>query len=398
MVCFLPVAGRTQQDKFLLQEDAQFEQEHPVEDEMELIQQSRGYMFQSRAKILAVYPLSRQEIKEETKVGAYLGFRIKLLLLDGPFKNKTINIEHYLYEEDRFPVMWKPGNKVLVGYLINENKQIIVPAIYSRDRSWSLLVLLAVFIGAVIALGRKKGVLSLVALAVTIALVFVLYIPLVIQGAPPLLLAILVSILASLLTFLIISGWSFKTLSSSLGVVLGFLISAVLVWIFGRWMDISGVMNSNIVSLGYTTDLPLLQILFSGILIGAVGAVMDVAISMSSTVQELRNANPKYSSWQLFTSALNVGRDLLGTMVNTLIMAYVGASLPFLLLIFLQYKGNSPVLNILNLEVISEEILRAIIGSLGMIITIPSTAFISSYFHPGKKNKSSEKQTLKKEK
>lgn len=356
--------------------------DHAIEDEIALIKKARGIMYQSRARIESVTRLTPAEIREESQVGAYDGYRVRLLLLDGPLQGQETVTIHYLYEEDRFPETWKTGNKVLIGYLLDEQGQIFAPAIYSRDRSLPLVLLMVLFLGAVMALGRRQGFLSLVALVVTGGLVFLVYIPLVINGAPPLLLAIAVSVLASLLTFLIISGWSFKTLSSSLGVLLGFLVSAVLVLVFGRWMDISGVMNSNIVSLGYTTDLPLLQILFSGILIGAIGAVMDVAISMSSTVQELRRANPRYTGWELFTSALNVGRDLLGTMVNTLIMAYVGSSLPFILLIFLQYSGNSPLLNILNLEVISVEILRSLIGSLGMIATIPTTALVASFLKP----------------
>ncbi len=355
------------------------ETEHKHEDEIAQIRESRGRMYQSRARVTAVTRMTPQEIGDEAKVGAYDGYKITLMMLDGPYQGQEVHTDNFLYEEDQFKVSWKVGNTVLLGYLIGEDGNIYAPAIYSRDRSVILILLIVVFMASVIVLGRKQGVLSLVALMVTGLMVFLVFIPLVLRGGSPIFLAILVSVLSSIFTFLIISGWTFKTLSSSLGVLLGFLVSAILVFIFGRWLNITGIMNIDIVSLGYTTNLPLPAIMFSGILIGAVGAVMDVAISMASTVEELRKANPGYTHWELYTSALNVGKDLLGTMVNTLVMAYVGAALPFLLLIFLQYGGNTPVLNILNLEVITVEILRSIIGSLGMIATIPATAFIAAY-------------------
>jgi len=349
-----------------------------VADEVTLLKQSRGNMIQSRAVVERLEKMSAAQIKSEEKDGAYDGVNIFVKLLDGPFKGREVKIENYLYKENPFVVSWKPGMRVLVGYLI-QNGKISLPAIYSADRTWVIVLLILVFVIGVLILGRKQGVLSLAALFVTIVLVFVFFIPAVLNGWPPLLTAIGVSVLSSALTFLIISGWTHKTLSATLGVLLGFGISALLLILFGNWMNITGVMNTNMVFLRYTTNLSIGQILFAGILIGAVGAVMDVAISMASIVEEIHTANPSYSSWKLFTSALNVGKDLLGTMTNTLIMAYVGAALPFIILVYLQYGHNTALLNILNLEVISEEILRSIIGSLGMIVTIPATALMAAY-------------------
>jgi len=115
-------------------------------------------------------------------------------------------------------------------------------------------------------------------------------------------------------------------------------------------------------------------LLFAGIIIGALGAVMDVSMSVSSAVEEVKKANPTLDAADLFRSGLNVGRDVMGTMSNTLILAYTGSSVP-LLLIFMAYQES--LLKMINLDMIASEIVRALSGSLGMVMVAPLTAFIA---------------------
>jgi len=356
-----------------------------VEDEISDMQSSRGKMRRNRAVIVQVENLDPAIVASNKSAGAIGGKTVWVRFKEGPLKGQKKAIQHLEYDNNRFPLEIKKGDTVLVGYLLDEQGHFSLPQIYANDRSPVLIVLILLFIVGVLVLGRMKGAQSLLALLVTILFIFLGFIPLVIQGVSPLLLAITVSVLSSGVTFLIISGFSRKTLASTLGVLIGFVVAAVLVVLFGNMLAISGVMNSHVVFLKYTTSLNIHELIFAGILIGAIGAVMDVAISMASTVEELSKANPDYTATHLFTSSLNVGRDMLGTMVNTLILAYVGASLPFLILIYLQYTGT-PIIDILNLEIIAEEILRSIIGSTGMLLTIPATAFIAALL-TGKKSK-----------
>lgn len=361
-----------------------------VEDEISDMQSSRGKMRQNRAVIVKVENVNPAIVASNKSAGATGGKKVWVRFTEGPLKGQKKAIQHLEYSNNRFPIEISKGDTVLVGYLLDAQGHFRLPQIYANDRSPVLIVLILLFIVGVLVLGRMKGAQSLLALLVTILFVFLGFIPLVIQGVSPLLLAIVVSVLSSGVTFLIISGFSRKTLASTLGVLIGFVVAAVLVVLFGNLLAISGVMNSHVVFLKYTTSLKIRELIFAGILIGAIGAVMDVAISMASTVEELARANPDYTATHLFTSALNVGRDMLGTMVNTLVLAYVGASLPFLILIYLQYTGT-PIIDILNLEIIAEEILRSIIGSTGMLLTIPATAFIAALLTGKKSHKISKK-------
>jgi uncharacterized membrane protein len=358
----------------------QFQQEWDryLADETELIQESRGRMRQSRGIVTGESPYSQERLKEEIPLGGYDGYHLEVRMLDGHFKDQIIKVDFTLYREDVFREKPDIGSRVLIGYLIDNEGNIYNPAIYGQDRLVPIIILILLFIIGIIALGRVKGLLSLIALSLSIVLVFVMFIPAVIDGASPLWLSVLVALIASTITFLIIAGFTKKAISATLGSVIGFVIAAFLVLIFGRALAITGVMDSDMVSLRYTTSFNVGELIFAGILIGAIGAIMDVAISIASTVDELKKANPGYTVWQLFKSSLNVGKDLLGTMVNTLIFAYVGTALPFIILIYIQYAGHTPLQNILNLEKIAMEILRSIIGSLGMATTIPATALIAS--------------------
>ncbi|OHD54308.1 MAG: hypothetical protein A2Y33_01250 [Spirochaetes bacterium GWF1_51_8] len=362
------------------------DEDHPLEDEAALVQESKGTIEQASGNIIEAVPFTPSEMAVHAKVGAFDGLHYHIKMADGYYKDQIIRIDHLLFKDDILRPVYKKGEQVLVGYLVNKNGPPKEPAVYGHDRGVILVILVLLFVGGVIALGRVKGLLSIAALLITILFIFILYIPSVLNGAPPLFMAVAVAILSSLATFLIISGFTFKSFSSMAGVAIGFILAAALTFIFGSLLSITGVMNDELKNLAYTrTELDIKSILYAGILIGAIGAMMDVAISMASTVEELRKANPKYTSMQLFLSSLNVGKDLLGTMVNTLILAYVGAALPFIIMIYVQYSNTTSLFSILNLEIITEEILRSIIGSIGMLATIPATSFIASFMRPVKK-------------
>ena len=117
------------------------------------------------------------------------------------------------------------------------------------------------------------------------------------------------------------------------------------------------------------------SLLFSGIILGSLGAVMDVGMSISSAIEEIYNANSNITRKDLFTSGMNVGKDIMGTMTNTLILAYTGSSIPILLL-FMAYETS--MIKILNLDIIATEVIRSLAGSIGLVLTIPLTAFIAS--------------------
>lgn len=355
-------------------------------DEVELIQESRGMMQQARGVIVTATPFNDAEIAPYINAGGYGGFHYQVKMKNGDFKGEILDVDFILYSDDLFVRSYEVGDKILLGYLTDSSGNALQPGIYGQDRLTPLIILIILFIAGVLALGRKQGIMALLALSITVLLIFLIFIPRVMAGASPLFWAVVVSIIATGLTFIVLGGFTKKSLAAFSGSIIGFVLSGILVLIFGAALKVDGIMDSNLVWITYSTDLDISGLIFSGILIGAVGAVMDVAISVASAVEELHMANPELGWRELFRSAMNVGTDMMGTMVNTLILAYVGASLPFIVLIYLQYTGTS-VADILNLEAVAREILRSIIGSLGMFATIPATAYLASILKPIEKSK-----------
>jgi len=254
------------------------------------------------------------------------------------------------------------------------------------DRSDTLFILMFSFCALLLIIGGKKGFKSLISLLLTIGLIFFVVIPLSVRGFNPVITSTVTSGAIVLIVFRLVSGKTIKSVSAALGTIIGIVIAGIIAVLVGNIIKLSGLSTEESKMLFYSMELPLdyKGLLFAGILIGALGAVMDVAMSIASSIYEIKNVHPELDFRSLFKSGINVGQDIMGTMSNTLILAYTGSSLPLLLL--LSY-GNMPFLKAMNLEIISEEILRAFAGSIGLILSIPATAFISALLLSNKKNR-----------
>ena len=157
------------------------------------------------------------------------------------------------------------------------------------------------------------------------------------------------------------------------------MLAGVSAWLFGVCADIDGYNVSNIEALSYVgqlTDIKIGGLLFSGILIASLGAVMDVAMSVSSAISEIHDKAPELSSVELFKSGMNVGRDMMGTMSNTLILAFVGSAVSELVI---NYAYNLPFRQIINSYNIGIEIMQGVSGSIGVILTVPAVAAITAF-------------------
>jgi uncharacterized membrane protein len=174
-----------------------------------------------------------------------------------------------------------------------------------------------------------------------------------------------------------IADFSTKSIAATLGTISGVVVAGFLAIGVGYLTHLTGISSeeSRAILLSPTLSVDLKGLLFAGILIGAIGAIMDVSMSISSSIHEIYKANPKSNLKSLFSSGMNVGRDIMGTMSNTLILAYTGGALP-LLFMYSAYKVS--FMKILNLELITTEILRAVVGSIGLIMSVPLTSFIAS--------------------
>ncbi|MBU0732326.1 YibE/F family protein [Patescibacteria group bacterium] len=265
-----------------------------------------------------------------------------------------------------------------------------IASIFDRYRIGWLIAFIILFLVLLAIIGGKQGIKAIISLLVSIGLIWWVLIPGILRGWNALWLTIGLSIIITFFTLVIISGFKKKTYAAILGTLAGVIVATILAVIFGKLAQLTGLASNEAHSLFHINrDLNFENILFASITIGALGAIMDVGISVASAVSEVRQADQKISFKKLFRSGMNVGKDVMGTMSNTLIFAYVGSALAMVLL-FATF--DQPVIKLLNFNFIADEIIRAMAGSIGLIGAIPLTAFIAAYLESRKKEEQIEKK------
>lgn len=245
------------------------------------------------------------------------------------------------------------------------------------ERRRPLLVLACAFAVLVVLLGRRVGLASLAGAALGLGLLSVFVVPAILNGAPPLLVALVASFAAMFATIVLIYGVGAKSLAALLGTGVSLLVIGLLALVFVRAAHITGTSSEDatlILSLG-GGHLSLQGLVLAGMVIGALGVLSDVSISQASTVLALRRAAPAQSLRQLYAAGVGVGRDHLGATVNTLVFAYAGASLPLLLIFSTQGVGFSDAV---NRETVATEVVAALVGSIGLILAVPLTTLTAS--------------------
>lgn len=307
---------------------------------------------------------------------------VKVKITDSRHKDEVYNIIYYLEDDynTRLPMYQelKAGDKVYV-YANFQNGELLGEAFvqYYDKTGWMLLVV-ALFSIAIILIGGKKGIKALIGLIITIALVFYILIPGILDGKNPISLAILVCFLTIFATFLIVSGFHKKTMAAILGTVAGVVAAGLIGGIFSNLMQLTGINeHARMLSVSISQEQEMFDfngIMLTGIMISALGACMDVGMSIASSLAELKKENPDMTAGMLIKSGMNIGKDVMGTMTNTLILAYVGSSL---LCILLYTIHNFDLITVLNQEDIAMEFLQSLSGSIGLVFTIPLTALVS---------------------
>ena len=242
-------------------------------------------------------------------------------------------------------------------------------------RTNRLLGLGILFVICVILFGGKKGFNTILSLGLTCAAVFAFFIPSILSGRNIYLTALLVCAYTTVVTLLIVIGYNKKSLAAAIGCMSGIAVTGLVTIIMDRVLFLTGVLDEHsrfLMFLPIEGTINLRAIVFAGIIIGAMGAVMDVAMSISSAMWEIKERAGKIKFDELLRSGITIGRDVFGTMANTLILAYIGTSLS-VILILLVYTDS--LTSLLNMEMIVVEILQALAGSLGILFTMPLTSF-----------------------
>ncbi len=252
----------------------------------------------------------------------------------------------------------------------------------------ALLWLAGIFVIAVLIFGGKQGFLALVALFISFGVIFKLLFPGIIQGDNIILIATTGALTSLFVVMYMTHGFTRLTTAAFLGCSCTVLFTLLLAKYAVHITALTGFSDEESVYLNIATkgNLDFVALLVGGIIIGVLGVVDDVAITQASVVNELHHANPSMSMRMLYGKALKVGKDHMGAVINTLILAYTGASLPLILLL---YISNTPTLELINREAIATEIVRSIVGSVGLLLAVPLTTLIAVFLMYGKVHTSS---------
>lgn len=276
------------------------------------------------------------------------------------------------------------GDKVVVYR--NPDPQIDVDYMFAEfNRVPILFVFAGLFALFLLVFGRWQGFKTLVSLVLTIASIFLVFIPAVLRHGNVYVWSIITCIYIIFMTLLIVIGWTRKSAAAIIGCISGVLTCGIIVLICDISLHLTGLVDEDalyLLMLDPEHPISIKAVVFAAIIIGAVGAVMDVAMDIASALSEIRAQVPDISTMQMVKSGFAIGRDIIGTMANTLILAYIGSSLSVTLLLV---AGNPSLLYLFNTEMIVVELLQAIAGSFGMMMTIPLTSFVCGVLYTDKK-------------
>ena len=325
------------------------------------------------------------------------GFRgEQMLLVDvktGQYKGEQLLVYNYVGPLSGVPVMEGDSVSLIISTYSDGSHRANV---FEYDRIPALLIVLGLFFGVTVLVGRKTGTKSLLALVITVAALFYILFPLLIRGAPTLPTVFLVCVYITIVSFTILGGIQRKTLSAMLGTVAGTAFAMLFGLLAQSLCRVSGLRVADVeplLQLRQTgTPIGLKGLLVAGIIVSALGAVMDVAMSISSALEEVHAANPQLGFRALFRSGMNIGQDMVGTMTNTLILAFLGSG--FTLILYLYSLGLSRY-QLLPSAYLSIEVISGVSSSIGMILAIPLTAAVSAQLIERKKAPAEKPQMQK---
>lgn len=298
-------------------------------------------------------------------------FRYQMLyveVLSGEFQGMTIEAQNNLMNPRLSP--FSGGERVILEF----TEQAI--QIESPDRSMAHFFLVALFLILLGVVGGKRGLLSMAGLLFSLTAILFILVPLTLAGYSAILIAMIVGILIITTTIILLAGINPKSISAIFGCTVGVLIAAFFAFIAGELAFISGYHIGEAGLLrGAQPNLRLSGIFTSGVIIAAIGAISDTSMTIASAMEEVKLANPTISMKDLATAGFNVGRDAMGTMSNTLILAFIGSSFGLILLLT---SMDISWIQFINDDLIGVEIIQGIAGSIGIVLAVPITTFIAA--------------------
>lgn len=334
----------------------------------------------SKAKVLRITEEGTRDIAGQKKPYQ----KVQVQLLEGTEQGKTFIINHgettTLREEQKV----KNGQTVVVLKTITSQKTLYqIVDVYRLD---ALLPIVIFFVIIVLVISRLKGLGSLIGLGISLAIIISFIVPMILNGEDPLITSIVGSFVIMLITMYISHGFTQKTHIALMATCIALVLTGVLAYLFVHFTSLTGFGSEDATSLqfGTTGTINFQGLLLGGIIIGTLGVLDDITTSLAASIKELAQTNNKLPFKQLFASGLRIGSDHIASLVNTLALAYAGAALPLFLFLVLN-PSNQPLWFILNSELLVEEIVRTLAGSIGLILAVPLTAALSAWTFQRKK-------------
>lgn len=312
---------------------------------------------------------------------------VLIKVLSGEFKGTERLVDNMLTGNPAYDINLKRGDKVILH--AEAKTEEITSAddvdffIADIKRDNALLGVSAIFIALLLLIGRKKGIYSLISIIATVALIFFMLMPMILNGFCPIASAVLVGILSTIITIYLVGGLNSKSSSAIIGTSLSLVFAGALSLLTIYLAHLTGFAGEESMFL-YSAhpDLNFPGLLSASMIIAALGALMDTGVSIASAINEIYETDRTLSVKQLFTSGMNIGKDVIGTMSNTLILVYLGSALPLVLL-----SNNIDLQKFFNLNQVATEISSAVIGSIAILLCVPLTAIISAYLIKKQKTK-----------
>lgn len=324
-------------------------------------------------KVLAI---ESEELERDPDLGLLTGTQDVLVRIDSGTRAGTeVKIQNVLNYTTHF--LLRKGDTVVL-HVDQADAEHYIASIYSVDRVPALLLMAALFAAALCGIGGHRGLRSLLGMAFTIACIALVFIPLLYRGCSPILAAALVAAAVISVSLFLLAGFSAKSMAAIAGSIAGLAIAALLALAFESLIQVSGYTTAeadSLLAIAGRSGMKAGELLFAAFLVSTLGAEMDIAISVASAVCEVRSGNPSLGPGELFRAGMNVGRDMMGTMANTLILAFVGTSLNSMILIYsLERSANQ----ILNSNAIAIEIGQSLCAGLAVFLTVPAVAVLAA--------------------
>lgn len=339
----------------------------------ELISDNNPNTKEIKAKVLEVD--NSEVVKTNITSIGYQNLTVKIL--EGKFKNEIVPAGNGLIGQLDADSIYEPGDIIVAAVLEKDNSIHSVKALDFYRQDWQLILFL-LFVFSLILYGRLIGLKALFSFIASLFIIWYFLIPGLLKGSNPIALTVFIVMLLSGIIIFSVAGFTKKGIAAFTGTICGLLVTIIITLFFGQKLSLDGLtapFASTLLFSGYL-ELNMLQIFYAAIIIGASGAAMDIAMDIATAMDEIKNKKPEIGFKELVQSGFTIGRAVIGTMTTTLLLAYSGGYLT-LLMVFM--SKNSSFTRIINLKIVSTEIMRTLVGSMGLVLVAPITAIISGY-------------------